>query len=62
MSQPVTTPPAFIEWRGIAKRFGAKEVLRDFSLQVAQGEILYLMGTSGAGKSVAIRMLVGLPE
>lgn len=57
---PAASPPGFIEWRGIAKRFGDKEVLRDFSLRVAQGEILYLMGTSGAGKSVAIRMLVGL--
>jgi len=51
---------AYLQWREVVKRFGDKTVLDGFSLDVARGEILYLMGTSGVGKSVSIRMLVGL--
>lgn len=49
-----------IEFRGVTKRFGAKEVLSGVDLHVERGEILFIVGTSGAGKSVTIKHLVGL--
>ena len=49
-----------IEFRNIHKRFGEKEVLRGVSLQVEKGQIQYIIGTSGAGKSVLAKHLVGL--
>ena len=51
---------AYVEWKQVAKAFGDKQVLRGMSLGVAKGEVLYLIGTSGVGKSVAIKLLVGL--
>jgi phospholipid/cholesterol/gamma-HCH transport system ATP-binding protein len=51
---------ALIEFRGVSKAFGGQAVLRDMTLAVEPGEILFLIGTSGVGKSVAIKLLVGL--
>ena len=34
--------------------------LKDFSLSVADGELLVLVGPSGCGKSTALRLLAGL--
>ena len=52
-------PPA-IEFHDIWKTFGSHSVLRGFDLSVKRGEILFIIGTSGVGKSVAIKHLVGL--
>jgi len=49
-----------IEWRNVRKSFGDKEVLRGISLQVNPGEIMFIIGTSGVGKSVTIKHLIGL--
>lgn len=53
------TAPA-LSLSGISKYFGELEVLRDISVQVAQGEILALLGTSGCGKSTLLNILSGL--
>ena len=47
---------AFVD---VHKAFAGKPVLRGMSLTVAKGEILYIIGTSGVGKSVTIKHLVG---
>jgi phospholipid/cholesterol/gamma-HCH transport system ATP-binding protein len=49
-----------IELRGVHKAFGDKRVLRGVDLVVEQGEVMFIIGTSGVGKSVAIKHLVGL--
>src|SRR3954469_22827449 len=44
----------------VYKSFGAKEVLAGFSLDVPEGETMAIIGSSGTGKSVAIKHIVGL--
>ncbi len=45
---------------GVDKRFGDKRVLDGFSLEVRHGETMSLLGRSGAGKSVTLKLLLGL--
>jgi phospholipid/cholesterol/gamma-HCH transport system ATP-binding protein len=49
-----------IEFAGLYKAFGDKEVLRGVDLKVNRGETQVIMGSSGSGKSVLLSMLVGL--
>jgi phospholipid/cholesterol/gamma-HCH transport system ATP-binding protein len=44
----------------VHKAFGAKRVLEGFTLEVAEGETMVIIGYSGTGKSVAIKHIVGL--
>ena len=46
----------------VHKAFGAKRVLDGFTLEVAEGETMVIIGYSGTGKSVAIKHIVGLLE
>jgi phospholipid/cholesterol/gamma-HCH transport system ATP-binding protein len=49
-----------IEFRNIRKAFGPKPVLDDVSFAVNDGEVFFIIGASGVGKSVLIKHLVGL--
>jgi phospholipid/cholesterol/gamma-HCH transport system ATP-binding protein len=49
-----------IELVDIHKAFGAKQVLRGFTLRVEEGRTTSLVGFSGAGKSVTLKHIVGL--
>ncbi len=51
---------AYIEWKGVTKAFSGKPVLRGMNLAITKGEVMFIIGTSGVGKSVAIKHLVGL--
>jgi phospholipid/cholesterol/gamma-HCH transport system ATP-binding protein len=51
-----------IEFRDLHKAFGANRVLEGFTLTVADGETMVIIGYSGTGKSVAIKHVVGLLE
>jgi phospholipid/cholesterol/gamma-HCH transport system ATP-binding protein len=44
----------------VYKSFGEKKVLQGFTLDVAEGETVVIIGYSGTGKSVAIKHIVGL--
>ncbi len=44
----------------IVKSFGSKQVLRGVSFDVRAGEVFFIIGASGVGKSVLIKHLVGL--
>ena len=43
--------------RGVTKAFGDNVVLRDFSLDVAAGEVVSLIGASGSGKTTVLRCI-----
>ena len=44
------------------KSFGKQKVLRGISLEVARGETLSVLGQSGTGKSVLLKLLIGLQQ
>ena len=44
----------------IHKRYGKHAVVNDASLEVAEGELVVLLGASGSGKSTILRMVAGL--
>lgn len=49
-----------IRFNNVIKSFGEKRVLDDVSFEVHQGEVFFIIGASGVGKSVLIKHLVGL--
>ena len=62
LSASSTGAQALLELRSVAKRFGATEVLRDISLDVAQGEFLTVLGASGSGKTTLLRLVAGFEQ
>lgn len=60
---PVPTDPApGIRTEGLSRRFGGLLALDNLDLAVRPGEIYAFLGANGAGKSTAMRMMVGLLE
>jgi len=51
-----------IAFRDVHKAFGPKRVLEGFSLEIPDGQTTVILGHSGAGKSVALKLVVGLIE
>jgi phospholipid/cholesterol/gamma-HCH transport system ATP-binding protein len=49
-----------IHFKQLHKRFGDKHVLRGVDIEVADGECFFVIGSSGVGKSVLIKHLIGL--
>lgn len=49
-----------IEFKHVTKRFGDKLVLDRVSFQINRGEIVFVIGKSGMGKSVLLKNIVGL--
>jgi ATPase subunit of ABC transporter with duplicated ATPase domains len=45
---------------GISKSYGDLEVIRDFSLEVARGEKIGVIGNNGRGKTTLLKMLAGV--
>jgi ABC-type Fe3+/spermidine/putrescine transport system ATPase subunit len=70
----VSTPPAIpplegerggrslLEVRALAKRFGAHEVLKKISINIAAGEFITLLGESGSGKTTMLRLIAGFEQ
>ena len=51
-----------ISYRNVEKSFGNNRIYRDVTLDIHRGETLCIIGGSGTGKSVMMKMLVGLLE
>jgi phospholipid/cholesterol/gamma-HCH transport system ATP-binding protein len=51
---------ALIQLRGVHKAFGPKVIYRGLDFAVARGETVTILGASGSGKSVMLKMLIGL--
>jgi phospholipid/cholesterol/gamma-HCH transport system ATP-binding protein len=49
-----------IAFRDVSRAFEGRNVLRSVSFDVAQGEVFCLIGRSGMGKSVTLKLLIGL--
>lgn len=49
-----------IKFTGVKKAFGPKIIYTDLNLEVKRGEVLTICGGSGVGKSVMLKMLIGL--
>jgi D-xylose transport system ATP-binding protein len=54
------TATPVLSLRGISKRFGAVQALTDAELDVAQGEVVALVGDNGAGKSTLVKVISGV--
>jgi spermidine/putrescine transport system ATP-binding protein len=51
--------PVLLSVRNVAKTFGRNVVLRDVSLEIAEGEFLTILGESGSGKTTLLRIIAG---
>src|SRR5256714_2461466 len=51
--------PSLLSIRNVAKSFGQNVVLRNVSLEIAEGEFLTILGESGSGKTTLLRIVAG---
>ncbi|HEY3617083.1 MAG TPA: ABC transporter ATP-binding protein [Candidatus Sulfotelmatobacter sp.] len=51
--------PSLLSIRNVAKTFGRNVVLRNVSLEIAEGEFLTVLGESGSGKTTLLRIIAG---
>lgn len=51
-----------VHLRNIAKSFGATRVVEDVNLDIARGELFFLLGPSGCGKTTCLRIIAGFYE
>jgi len=60
MSIPNDNPTPAIEFRNVSLSFGGSPALADISFRLECGEMVFLTGISGSGKSVLLRLAIGL--
>ena len=53
---------ALLEVRNLHKSFGSTDVLRGVSFDLAEGQVVAIIGSSGSGKTTLLRCLTGLEE
>ena len=51
---------SLIRFEGVSKSFGSKRVLQDVSFDIARGSAFCILGRSGTGKSVTLKLMIGL--
>jgi ABC-2 type transport system ATP-binding protein len=57
---PAATLPA--QFAAVTKRYGSVDALRGIDLAIRPGELVTLLGANGAGKTTAVRILLGLAK
>jgi lipopolysaccharide export system ATP-binding protein len=58
--QQVAGTSSTLNVRNLQKRYGARTVVKDVSIDVKSGEVVGLLGPNGAGKTTSFYMIVGL--
>jgi len=61
-THPLVSEGVGIALRGLGKRFGTLDVLRDIDLDIPAGQFVAIVGRSGCGKSTLLRILAGLDQ
>ena len=51
-----------VKLENVSKKFDDKYVIKDFSLDIYEGEFITLLGSSGCGKTTVLRMISGLED
>ena len=59
MPTDATAKSTLLSIRNVAKSFGKNVVLREISLEIAEGEFLTILGESGSGKTTLLRIVAG---
>ena len=54
------SPHPLVKLHGVSKSFGDYVAVQPLDLDIAEGEFLAIMGSSGCGKTTTLRMLAGL--
>ena len=57
VAQSSTERPAIITVANLKKQFGSNRVLRDIDVEIHEGEVVVVVGSSGSGKSTFLRCL-----
>jgi len=62
LTAPTKTPmgETLVRFSHVTKAFGPKKIYTDLNLELRRGETTTIMGASGSGKSVCLKMLIGL--
>ena len=60
MSDSAQADRQLIEFKGVSKSFGTRAILKDITFSIAPGTAFVLLGRSGSGKSVTLKMICGL--
>jgi multiple sugar transport system ATP-binding protein len=59
---PLEDPMAEVRLEGVSKAFGATKAVQGVSLSIADGELVALLGPTGAGKTTILRLAAGLEK
>ncbi|MEG2788186.1 MAG: ABC transporter ATP-binding protein [Romboutsia sp.] len=51
-----------VEFRGVYKKYGKKEIFKDLNLKIPKGKIIGLLGSNGSGKTTMIKLINGLTQ
>lgn len=55
-------PNSIICFENVSKSYGNNEILKDFNLKINKGEFITIIGSSGCGKTTALKLINGLIE
>lgn len=61
-SDPASSDAPPIQLNDLRKSFGEQRVLNGITLEMARGETLSILGRSGTGKSVLLKLIIGLQQ